>query len=674
MATPAVNRSRETLAGLLHLLAPYPGRAAFAVRLALICALTMLVVEIYQTPEPALTVYVAFFVIKPDRVTSVILSAAMLILISLIVGTVMLVTMRVIDQPLWRVAAMTILSFCLLFAASASKLRPVAGIIALIAAYALDLLGTIQIGELATRGLLYAWLFIGVPAGASMAVNLLLGPSPRRLAEGALAHRLTLAAAVLRTQDSAIRRDFSDAVSEGTGEIQSWLKLTAVEKTASTEDIAALRQATASITPILFLVELVDRDPDRLLPGPIRERLAQTFEEMASILNSGGYPIDIAVEDAAGGLPLSSDAAMIFAEMREALTRFTEAPAPDVPGSQSKKAKGRFFLPDAFTNSEHVQYALKTTAAAMICYVTYSLLDWPGIHTCLITCYIVSLGTTAETVEKLTLRILGALVGAATGITAIVLLMPDVTSIGTLMAVVFVAAFLSAWIAAGGPRISYAGLQLAFVFFLCVIQGAGPSFDMTIARDRVIGILFGDLVVYVLFATVWPVSVARRIDPALASLLRHLSGMMGAAERSKRWSLASQAQTALGAIEQDLVLAAYEPAAIQPEPDWLGVRRQVTREIATLKGPLLLSASQSRFLGSDIRHRLDRLADSLADPRDAVSPRASDSIVGTEPRPQDRLAGNSSVMDALVEAHLKSLEQALSRRAEERGMGSHAPA
>ena len=56
-------------------------------------------------------------------------------------------------------------------------------------------------------------------------------------------------------------------------------------------------------------------------------------------------------------------------------------------------------LPDAFTNPAHVQYALKTTGAAMFCYVVYLLLDWPGIHTCLITCYIVSLGSTAETVE-----------------------------------------------------------------------------------------------------------------------------------------------------------------------------------------------------------------------------------------------------------------------------------
>ena len=189
-----------------------------------------------------------------------------------------------------------------------------------------------------------------------------------------------------------------------------------------------------------------------------------------------------------------------------------------VPAEEKKT--GGFFANDAFTNSDHVHYALKTTAAAMFCYVLYSLLDWPGIHTSFITCYIVSLSTTAETVEKLTLRILGCLVGAAAGIGAIVFLVPSVTSIDALMAIIFVGAYAAGYVAGGSPRVSYAGLQFAFAFFLSVVQGSAPAFDMTIARDRVIEILLGNFVVYVLFTNLWPVSVARRIDPAIGALLR----------------------------------------------------------------------------------------------------------------------------------------------------------
>ena len=222
----------------------------------------------------------------------------------------------------------------------------------------------------------------------------------------------------------------------------------------------------------------------------------------------------------------------MLAEFNEILLHFTADPDSTTPAPTS--TQGGFFVPDAFTNPEHARYALKTTAAALFCYLAYSLMNYPGIHTCMLTCYIVALGTAAETVEKSTLRMTGCLVGAAAGIVAIVYLIPHVVSIGALLGIVFVGTFVSAWIAAGGPRISYAGLQVALAFLMCVVQGSAPAFDLTIARDRIIGVLFGVLVVYLIFTHIWPVSVARRIDPAIATGLRRLSAMVAATTRSSR--------------------------------------------------------------------------------------------------------------------------------------------
>ena len=278
---------------LALLLAPFPGRLEFAARLALICALTILVVEIYQTPDPALTAYVAFFVMKPDRTTSVILSLVMLVLITLIISATLLMTMAVMDAAFWRVTAMAVFSFCMLFVASGSKLKPIGGIIALIVGYALDLEGTFQIGEIATRGLLYAWLFVGIPAGVSLAVNLVLGPAPRRLVERELAHRLRLCASMLRGPDARTREAFAACLREGPGEIPAWLKVAGVEKTSPAQDIAALAQASQSTAVILSLVDVIARDPDRLLPALYRERLARLLDQMAAILERRGYPTDI---------------------------------------------------------------------------------------------------------------------------------------------------------------------------------------------------------------------------------------------------------------------------------------------------------------------------------------------------------------------------------------------
>jgi multidrug resistance protein MdtO len=679
MAPAATERSESFLERIGALLAPFPGRLEFAARLALICALTTLVAEIYQTPEPALAAYVAFFVMKPDRAESVVTSIVMLLLISLIIGLVLALTVQVIEQPLWRVTAMTLVSFCLTFAVSASKLKPIGGIVALITAYALDLLGSVPGGELATRGILYVWLFVGIPAGLCILVNLVLGPAPRRLAERALAHRLRLGAALLVTDDMGTRQAFKECLHEGPGEISAWLKLAGAERTSPARDIASLRQAVWSTNVILAVLDFLTDNLQPSLPDPICHRIAETLQAMAAILGKGGYPVEIELasrEDEAGLAPTATAA---LAELRTALSDFAEPPSPDesprADGSPhaAKPKGGGFFLPDAFTNPTHVHFALKTTGAAMFCYVVYLLLDWPGIHTCLITCYIVSLGTTAETVEKQALRFLGCGVGAAMGIAAIVFLMPNVTSIGGLMAVVFLAALASGWIAAGGPRISYVGFQLAFAFFLSVIQGAAPAFDMTIARDRTIGILFGDLVVAIVFTQIWPVTIAGRIDPAIAALLRQVAALVSAASMPTRWGLAAELRTKIAAFEQDLALTRYEPAATRPPPAFLGERREVVRILSSLQGLLLIGADQDPAGFEGTARRLERLAERLGDAAESggAAPGGSEPH-GSEPHgsePVSRPAGPGAI-SAAVEAPLARLEQLVEHLSERAAHGT----
>ena len=675
MAPPVNERRASVIEEIATLLAPRPGRLEFAARLALICALTTLVVEFYGTPGPALTAYVAFFLMKPDRAGSIAVSIVMLLLITVILSVTLVISMLVIDQPLWRVTAMALMSFCLTFSGSASKLKPVAGDIALITAYALDLLGNVPGGEVATRGLLYVWLFVGIPVGVTIVVNLVCGPAPRRLAERALAERLHLAGALLRGADARTRKAFDEVLHEGAGEIPEWLKMAKAEKTSPPQDTAALQQAAQSTLVILSVVDFVMTGPEPLLSASLRERVALTFDSMAAILRKGGYPVEATLERHEDEAMLSPLAASALVELRDALSVFAEPPSQEPPPHQAANPKGGFFLPDAFTNPAHVHYALKTTGAAMFCYVTYLLLDWPGIHTCLITCYIVALGTTAETVEKLTLRLAGCLIGAGAGIAAIVFLMPHVTSIGGLMIVVFLCALLSGWIAAGSPRISYVGFQLAFAFFLCVIQGAAPAFDMTVARDRIIGIIFAYLVIAIVFMLIWPVTVAERIDPAIAVLFRRLAALASADNKPERWALAADVRTKLGALEQDLELTHYEPPSIRPTQAWLDRRWELTRSLSALQAPLLIGADRTPGTSTAFAHRFDRLAEQVcADLEPAGQATGKGTIAsGLDPAPQSTYLDSIS---ALVETPLAKVEQVVTQLSEpeqERRV-DHAPA
>jgi multidrug resistance protein MdtO len=673
MAPPANERRASIIEEIATLLAPRPGRLEFAARLALICALTTLVVEIYGTPGPALTAYVAFFLMKPDRAASIAVSIVMLLLITVILSVTLVISMLVIDQPLWRVTAMALMSFCLTFSGSASKLKPVAGDIALITAYALDLLGNVPGGEVATRGLLYVWLFVGIPVGVTIVVNLVCGPAPRRLAERALAERLQLAGALLRGPDARTREAFDEVLHEGASEIPEWLKMAKAEKTSPPQDTAALQQAAQSTLVILSVVDFVMTGPEPLLSASLRERVALTFDSMAAILRKGGYPVEATLERHEDEAMLSPLAASALAELRDAISVFAEPP-PEPPPHQAANPKGGFFLPDAFTNPAHVHYALKTTGAAMFCYVTYLLLDWPGIHTCLITCYIVALGTTAETVEKLTLRLAGCLIGAGAGIAAIVFLMPHVTSIGGLMIVVFLCALLSGWIAAGSPRISYVGFQLAFAFFLCVIQGAAPAFDMTIARDRVIGIIFAYLVIAIVFMLIWPVTVAKRIDPAIVALFRRLATLASADNKPRRWALAADVRTKLGALEQDLELTHYDPPSIRPIQAWLDRRWELTRSLSALQAPLLI-ADRAPGTSTALARRFDRLAEQVSADSEPTGQASGKGTVasGLDAAPPSIYP---DAISALVETPLAKAEQVvaqLSEREQERRV-DHAPA
>jgi multidrug resistance protein MdtO len=603
---------QDYFAKLVGLLRPEPGRSEFALRLALMCALTVLVAEIYQTPEPALTTYIVFFLNREDRASSLILNVVFLLLITVIIAFVIAVAMVAADDPMWRVVSMTVISLCVLFLASASKLRPIGGTVALIVGYALAELGVVRLGEAATRGYLYAWLFVAIPVGVSMATNLLLAPAPRHLAEQAIARRLKLAATMLREPDDDTRRRFRECLREGNAEIQSWLKLALREQTSSATDVAALRQAAGSTLALLSAIDVADRNTEAPLPDPLREYLAQTLHKMARMMMTGYYPIEITWQSPDDEPLLFPLAEKVRAEIKEAIVNFTVVPSLAAQVEEKPKKQGGFFEEDAFTNPEHVHYAVKTTAGAMFCYVLYSLLDWPGIHTSFITCYIVSLGTTAETVEKLTLRIVGCIIGAAAGIGAIVFVVPFLTSIDALMTIVFIGAYGAAYVAVGSPRISYAGFQIAFAFFLCVVQGSAPAFDMEVARDRVIGILLGNLVIYVLFTNFWAISVARRIDPGIAALLRQLAEMMRAANPWTRRAIASTARVPLVAIEADIDLAVYEPRGVRPSRNWLAIRRGMTQEIAAIESPLLLSADQEVATSEHIANRLEILAGRFA--------------------------------------------------------------
>ena len=196
------------------------------------------------------------------------------------------------------------------------------------------------------------------------------------------------------------------------------------------------------------------------------------------------------------------------------------APALDHP-ARSPLLTPAFSL----TNALAVALALKAAIGMEICFVLMHALDWSALLTAAVTVTLISLTSLGATVQKSMLRVAGALVGGALGMAVIIVAMPNLQSVVGLLAVAALGFGVAAWITAGSSRISYMGLQAGMAFAMCVVDPSGPTTDLTPARDRVLGILIGVLVMMLLNAIHSLPRARLAMRPALARALRSIAGL-----------------------------------------------------------------------------------------------------------------------------------------------------
>lgn len=178
-----------------------------------------------------------------------------------------------------------------------------------------------------------------------------------------------------------------------------------------------------------------------------------------------------------------------------------------------------FLIPGALTSKDTVAFALKLTLCVVVCYVFYFAVGWPGISTSVTTVFIVALGNSGAIKQKLANRFLGSAIGGALAIGATVFLFPRMDSISSLVVLIAVVAFVAAWWAAG-RQFGYAGLQIAFAFYLVAFEGFSAPTELAPARDRLVGILVALIVIWIVFDQLWPVRTVTAMRRAFVSILR----------------------------------------------------------------------------------------------------------------------------------------------------------
>ncbi|MNG78739.1 Multidrug resistance protein MdtO [compost metagenome] len=570
-------------------LAYFPGRLAMAWRVGALCALMTLVAMLYGIPESAISCYLILFVMKPDAAESMAMAIAVTLLVSIVVGLILLIMPYTLESAPLRMAVLVLSSFAFLWLGSASKLGPVGSIIALVIAFIMSLLGDAPNGELAVRAVLYAWLMAASPMLLLVAFNLFIGRPPWKLLRASLAERLEVASEALRHPDAPSLHKVEELLREGQSEHQQRAMLVRIFRLRPAAEAAWLTAAVNSSYRLLLAISALNKT----VPALTRPELADWCSSAAEAITAGRV-----IEPPAFNQSGKND------EVTRALVQLA---TPD-NAVDTSAPKASFLAADAFTNPVHQQFAIKTTAASVICYLVYTALDWQDIHTAMITCYVAALGTAGETVHKLTLRIVGCLIGALMGVLSLIFIVPSLSDIGQLMALVFGALLLSAWVSSGNERIAYAGIQIGLAFLLTVLHGFGPSTDLGVALDRVLGILLGNLVVYLIFTYVWPVAIADFVRTRIRSLVAELSNLAALAptERPAAIRQAAEVEEELTTAREALRLVPFEPRSLRPSPEEYRRLQAILGEMENLCPALFLPFEKS---SSDVE-RLRRLSSS----------------------------------------------------------------
>ncbi|WP_019087748.1 FUSC family protein [Acetobacter ascendens] len=524
---------------------PAPGRLGYALRMAAGCTATVLVGEIWQVPDLAVPALVTMALWQKDRVTNALAAIGINIIILFLLAFVYGLIRLTLDHSLWLIIVIALLSFGFFFLGSASKLKPVAYMLGLIIVYALIAIDQVPVGEIVTRAILYADLFLAVPGAVMVLLGLLICPSPKTLLTEGITERLKLSVSLLQNPDTTLLDRASCLLHTGASEMMRNVKMAKLEKIWSQQDLACLQQAANASVAVLALSLNAARSG-----ATASAELLSTLNEMAVIFARGDYPTNIA--------PLTNlEKCAALHNLALLLPTFTTPIT--VEAEKSEKNSG-FFSPDAFSNPDHIRFAVKGTAAVMSSYLLFKILDWPGIHTCIITCFIVALPTTGEMISKLNLRITGALIGGAIGILSIIWVMPHLDGITGFLILIFSVSLLAAWVKTGDQRIAYAGFQIGLAFYLTDLNGYGPTSDMTTARDRIVGIMIGNFITYAIFTSFWPAS-ARDLVPAKLTALFHLLRKQATAPTlQQRETLFAQTQSALDAAKLALEYTQTEPA------------------------------------------------------------------------------------------------------------------
>jgi len=597
MATLVNPTQRHTplTAFLSQELAPREGRGVAVAHIAAATTLTVAIAMVFRIPLAAYMAYLVFLVSKDDRSGTVTTAVGGVLAVTLAVIFTLGLSLMDLGEPAIRLPAMALITFLAMLSARTFALGPISFLAGFILVTVQSVIDEVPDTEAFTRTVLWLWVVVIVPVLITVLINLLFGSTPSTIAQRGFRK-------VLADLNMALTRgDVTAQLPHWRATLQPLLEKAHDGRDSGSRGAPVSPAAIARLLDVLVILEQY--------PDPIHA------DERAHLCFLVGQCLG-ALDEPQGaiGRPPASDSPPVAAPQADADSA-VQAAATDAlqrlqdeilrsqtqQGGRAARKPRPMFVPDALSNPENWQFALKTTIAVMIVYAAYTMRDWPGLRTSIVTCFFVALGSLGETVHKLSLRLAGALTGGLIAGLCIVFVLPHFTDIGQLCALTAVVALFAGWVATSSERLSYAGLQIAFAFFLGLLQTETPATDLTVLRDRAVGIILGNVVITLVFSTLWPESARTRLRTALADAQLAIAALL----RSPSDRVAARARTveALARADQFESLSRFELQMLHSERSPIG-------HMPALHSVERLAAAAFVVTSEPLAHALDTAATS----------------------------------------------------------------
>ena len=516
---------------LKHELSPYPGRAALVARMVIAATLAMVIGMVFRIPY---TFQGAIYALIVSRESSqaTFQSAASILALTGIGGAYLLASAWfVISIPtlhlLWVIASF----FLGFYAISTIKNFAASSIFAITICIGVPLWDRHLSAETNVEDTLWLCLVSAIGVVVTVGVEILFSRiKPGEDVVASVADRLAAVENLLacfannRSVDRLTQADVERLAMVGTSMLRRIL-----HRSAYAPNYAEQMGAVIALTGTLVELAANLRSPTHL-SGDDREQirlLAENVGSVRSALLAEGTPLlnafHVTQESVPRPIPFVAEMEKTVQLMKEVLIG-SQSLSVFAPQPSSGDLPPTFFVRDALTNVRHIQFAVKGCFAASVCYIIYNGLDWPGISTAVTTCFLTALSTVGSSRQKQVLRISGALVGGfLIGMGSQVFVLPYVDSIAGFTILFILATAFASWFMTSSPRLSYFGVQVAVAFYLIHLNSFAIEPSLSIARDRVVGILLGLIMMWLVFDQLWTAPAVVEMKKAFISVLRLLA-------------------------------------------------------------------------------------------------------------------------------------------------------